>query len=132
MGLTLIVQDLNAISETTVMLSYPDGLERESYIMLVGIIQDQQVLDRLCCEGAQNCKQCLCPKMLLHETHARFPPRKGKDVEKAVHNATLQGRLPGDRGLPSHQPLFTEGLDPKSGTSVVSHCILHQQTLQGG
>jgi hypothetical protein len=115
MGLSLIIQDLDAISETTVMLHYRDALERESYIMLAGTTQDQQELDRLCCEGAQNCKQCLCPKRLLHEAHARFPARKGKDVEKAVRNAALQGRLPGDRGLPSHQPLFTEGLDPKRG-----------------
>ena len=114
MGLSLIVQDLNAIFETTVMLCYPDALERESYIMLAGTIQDQQELDRLCCEGAQNCKQCLCPKGRLHEAHTRFPPRISKDVEKAVRNAALHGRLPGDRGLPSHQPLFTEGLDPKS------------------
>ena len=46
--------------------------------------------------------------------YARFPPRISKDVEKAVRNAALHGRLPGDRGLPSHQPLFTEGPDPKS------------------
>jgi hypothetical protein len=116
MGLSLIVQDLNAVSETTVMLRYPDGLERESCIMLDGTIQDQQELDRLCCEGAQNCKQCLCLKGRLHEANAWFPPRISKDVEKAVRNAALlvHGRLPGDRGLPTHQPIFTEGMDPKS------------------
>ena len=83
MGLSLIVQDLNAISETTVMLCSPDGLERESYVMLAGTIQDQQELDRLCCEGAQHCKQCTCTKEPLHDAYARFPLRISKDVEKA-------------------------------------------------
>ena len=114
MGLELIVEDLNAISNSTVMLRYPDGIVRESYIMLAGSIQDQQELDKLCCEGSQLCKQCSCPKDRLHEAYARFPPRHSKDVEKAVRNAALHGRLPGDRGLPSLSPLFTLGTDPKS------------------
>ncbi len=48
MGLDLIIEDLNAISKTTVMLRYPDGLIRESYIMLAGTIQDQVEMDKLC------------------------------------------------------------------------------------
>ncbi len=58
MGLDVLIEDLNAISETTVMLRYPDGLVRESYVMLAGSIQDQVELDKLCCEGPQLCKQC--------------------------------------------------------------------------
>ena len=44
-GLELIIGYLNAFSEYTVMLSYPDGLERESYILLAGTIQDQVKMD---------------------------------------------------------------------------------------
>ena len=62
MGLDLIVEDLNAISDSTVMLRYPDGLQRESYVLLAGTIQDQVEMDKLCCEGPQLCKQCSCPK----------------------------------------------------------------------
>jgi hypothetical protein len=114
MGLDLIVEDLNAISDSTVMLRYPDGLERESYVLLAGTIQDQVEMDKLCCEGPQLCKQCSCPKDRLHEAYARFPPRDPIAVEKAVRDAALHGRLPGDRGLPSLRPLFTQGTDPKS------------------
>lgn len=114
MGLDLIVEDLNAISDSTVMLRYPDGLERESYVLLAGTIQDQVEMDKLCCEGPQLCKQCSCPKNRLHEAYARFPPRDPIAVEKAVRDAALHGRLPGDRGLPSLRPLFTQGTDPKS------------------
>jgi hypothetical protein len=52
MGLELIIGDLNAISDSTVMLHYPDGLESESYIMFAGTIQDQVEsieVDKLCC-----------------------------------------------------------------------------------
>ena len=63
----VLIEDLNAISETTVMLRYPDGLVRESYVMMSGSIQDQVELDQLCCEGPQLCKQCSCPKDRLHE-----------------------------------------------------------------
>ena len=45
MGLDVLIEDLNAISETTVMLRYPDGLVRVSYVMLAGSIQDQVELD---------------------------------------------------------------------------------------
>jgi hypothetical protein len=41
MGYALIAKGVNDISESTVMLCSPDGLERESYIMLAGTIQDQ-------------------------------------------------------------------------------------------
>ncbi len=95
MGLELIIEDLNAISYSTVMLRYPDGLERESYIMLAGTIQDQVEMDKLCCKGPQLCKQCSCPKDLLHEAYTRFPPRDPAAVEKAVCNAALHGLLPG-------------------------------------
>ncbi len=35
--------------QSTVMLCYPDGLVRESYVMLAGTIQDQVEMDKLCC-----------------------------------------------------------------------------------
>ncbi len=114
MGLELIVGDLNAISETTVILLYPDGLERGAFIMLACTIQDQVEMDELCCKGLQLCKQCSCPKDLLHKAYARFPPRDPAAMEKAMRNAALHGLLPGDRGLPSLSPLFTLGTDPKS------------------
>ena len=53
MGLDLIVEDLNAISDSTVMLRYPDGLKREAFVLLAGTIQDQVEMDKLCCEGPQ-------------------------------------------------------------------------------
>ena len=114
MGLDLIVEDLNAISDSTVMLRYPDGLQRESYVLLAGTIQDQVEMDKLCCEGPQLCKQCSCPKDRLHEAYARFPPRISKDVEKAVRNAALHRLLPGDMGLPILSLQFTLEWNPKS------------------
>ena len=118
MGLSLIVKDLNAISETTVMLRYPDGLERESYIMLAGTIQDQQELDKLCCEGAQNCKQCLCPKGRLHEAHSRFPPRISKDVERPCATLHCMGDFQATGACPATNPSSLKDWIPRAGYFV--------------
>ena len=104
MGLDLIVEDLNAISDSTVMLRYPDGLERESYVLLAGTIQDQVEMDKLCCEGPQLCKQCSCPKDRLHEAYARFPPRDPIAVEKAVRDAALNGGFQATGVCPASDP----------------------------
>lgn len=112
LGLAVIMDDYNAISETTITLRFPDGIWREAYLMWSAWIADQQELDKLCCETSQRCKQCDAPKNRLHEPHTVFPPRQAKNVERAVRDAAFAGRLPGKaRAGP---PLFTIGRDPKS------------------
>ena len=62
LGLAVIMDDYNAISETTLRLRFPDGIEREAYLMWSAWIADQQEYDKLCCETSQRCKQCDAPK----------------------------------------------------------------------
>jgi len=57
--------------------------------------------------------------------------RKGRDVERAVRRAAFEGRLPGERGLPSMPPLFKLGTDPKSKRPrwMPTAACLQNQTL---
>jgi len=112
LGLAVIMDDYNAISETTLTLRFPDGVDREAYLMWSAWIADQQEYDKLCCETSQRCKQCDAPKNRLHEPHTVFPPRQAKQVKRAVCDAAFAGLLPGQ--AKAGPPLFTIGTDPKS------------------
>ena len=114
LGLAVIMDDYNAISESTIQLRFPDGIWREAYVMWAAFLADQQEFDKLCCETSQRCKQCEAPKHRLHEPHTVFAPRKAKNVERAVRNAAFAGRLPGQAQGQAGPPLFTVGTDPKS------------------
>jgi hypothetical protein len=111
LGIAVIMDDYNEISRSTLVLRFPDGIQRESYIMWAGWIADQQEMDRICCETSQKCKQCVAPKNRLHEPHTVFARRNAKDVERAVRDAALNGKLP---GLAPGPPLFKLGTDPRS------------------
>ena len=111
LGIAVIMDDYNAISQSPLNLRFPDGLERYSYIMWAGWISDQQELDRICCESSQTCKQCAAPKNRLHEPHTVFARRRAKDVEKAVRDAAFNGIVPGQAPGP---PLFKLATDSKS------------------
>ena len=92
-----------------------DGRWHLCLFLAAGYLADQPEHDTMCCEGSQTCKQCKCPKHRMHEARVKFEPRNGREVEAAVKNAALKGRLPGDRGLPSLQPLYVQRRDPASG-----------------
>ena len=114
MGVAVIMDDYNEIGKTPIWLRFPDGISRLAYIMMAGWIADQQEQDKMCAETSQRCKQCVCPKDRLHESHTVWGRRKGRDVERAVRRAAFEGRLPGERGLPSMPVLFKQEMDRKS------------------
>ena len=114
MGVAVIMDDYNEIGKTPIWLRFPDGISRLAYIMMAGWIADQQEQDKMCAETSQRCKQCVCPKDRLHEPHTVWGRRKGRDVERAVRRAAFEGRLPGERGLPSMPVLFKQEMDRKS------------------
>ena len=81
--------------------------------MAAAVVVDQQEQDLLCCEPSQRCKTCPCPRELLHDPPPNLPPRRGRDVQKAVTNAAFKGILPGS--AVRHHPLFKKGIDPFCG-----------------
>jgi hypothetical protein len=114
MGVAVIMDDYNEIGKTPIWLRFPDGISRLAYIMMAGWIADQQEQDKMCAETSQRCKQCVCPKDRLHEAHTKWARRKGREVERAVRRAAFEGRLPGERGLPSMPVLFKQEVDKRS------------------
>jgi len=110
------------ITERPIMMRWPDGVERLTYLMWAAYLADQQEMDKVCCESSQKCKQCVAPKNRLHEAFTVWPRRKGRDVEKAVRDA-FAGKVPGGLGprgqrgqvlAATHRPLFTLGTDARS------------------
>ena len=131
LGVAVIMDDYNEIGKTPIRLRFPDGIYRKAYVMMAGWIADQQEQDKMGAETSQRCKQCKCPKDRLHEPHTVWERRKGRDVERAVRRAAFEGRLPGERGLPSMPPLFKLGTDPKSKRPrwMPTAACLQNQTL---
>jgi len=114
LGMAVLMDDYNEISASPMALRFSDGIVRLAYIMLAGSIADQQEQDKQCCETSQRCKQCVAPKNKLHDPHTVWERRYAKNVERDVRRAAFEGRLPGERGLPSYPALFKLGTDPKS------------------
>ena len=124
LGLAVIMDEGRDITERAMMMRWPDGVERLTYLIWAAYLADQQEMDKVCCETSQRCKQCAAPKDRLHEAFTVWPRRKGKDVEKAVRDA-FAGKVPcglGPRGRrgqqllvnATHRPLFTLGTDANS------------------
>ena len=111
--LDVIFDEVDDVAKIVIQATWADQLLHLTAFMAAGYLADQPEHDTLCCEGAQTCKQCKCPKTLLHEARTMFPPRRGQEVEAAVRRA-FAGMLPGERGLPVRPPLFEQRLDPSS------------------
>ena len=106
--LNVIFEEVDDLAKALQESIWADGELHCSLFLGAGYLEDQPEHDTMCCEGSQTCKQCKCPKNRLHEARSEFEPRTGNEVEIAVKRAALQGRLPWDRGLPSHPPLFAQ------------------------
>ena len=105
--------DLNEISVNPIRMEWANQQVLWTYIMAAAVVVDQQEQDLLCCEPSQRCKTCPCPRELLHDPPPNLPPRRGRDVQKAVTNAAFKGILPGS--AVRHHPLFKKGIDPFCG-----------------
>jgi hypothetical protein len=111
--LKVCMDDLNEISAQPIKMEWANGAILSTYIMTAAHVVDQSEQDLLCCEPSQRCKTCPCPRHLLHTPSPNLPPRRGRDVMKAVMNAAFKGILPGS--LVRHRPLFRKGIDPSCG-----------------
>ena len=65
--LEFLLEGWNALTEGNKVIQWADGLWRRTRIMLAAIIMDQPETDVYCCDTAQSCKLCNCPKCKLHE-----------------------------------------------------------------
>ena len=85
--LDVIFDEVDDVAKIVIQATWADQLLHLTAFIAAGYLADQPEHDTLCCEGAQTCKQCKCPKTLLHEARTMFPPRRGHEVEAAVRRA---------------------------------------------
>ena len=81
-----LLEGWNALTQNTKALQWADGLWRRTRIILSAIFTDQPEADTYCCDSAQSCKLCHCPKDKLHEP-AEFPPKYASSQERKVNRA---------------------------------------------
>jgi hypothetical protein len=81
-----LLEGWNTLTQNTKVLQWADGLWRRTRILLSAILTDQPEADTYCCDSAQSCKLCHCPKDKLHEP-AQFPPKYAYSQESKVHRA---------------------------------------------
>ena len=65
--LAAALEGWNALTEKVKILQWADGLWRRTRVFLSAFISDQPETDTYCCDAAQSCKLCTCPKDKLHE-----------------------------------------------------------------
>jgi hypothetical protein len=84
--LEFLLEGWNALTEGNKVIQWADGLWRRTRIMLAAIIMDQPETDVYCCDTAQSCKLCNCPKCKLHEP-VDHPPKYAYSQEMKVLRA---------------------------------------------
>ena len=84
--LEALLEGWNTLTQGTKILQWADGLWRRTRILLSAVFLDQPEADTYCCDTAQSCKQCHCPKDRLHEP-AEFPPKYSYSQELKVLRA---------------------------------------------
>ena len=81
-----LLEGWNALTQNTKVLQWADGLWRRTRIILRAIFSDQPEADTYCCDSAQSCKLCHCPKDRLDQP-AEFPPKNASAQERKVNRA---------------------------------------------
>ena len=81
-----LLEGWNALTENVKVLQWADGVWRRTRILLQALFSDQPEADTYCCDSAQSCKLCHCPKDQLHlpQEHA---PKYAHTQETKVHRA---------------------------------------------
>jgi hypothetical protein len=95
--LSALLEGWNALTENNKIIQWADGVWRRTRILLAGIFMDQPETDTYCCDTAQSCKLCQCPKHRLHEP-LNHPPKHAHSVEAKVLRAA-DGLNPGTKPL---------------------------------
>jgi hypothetical protein len=109
LAMSEIYGELNLISAKVRPMKWADQKIRETLVMMAATVADQPQHDLSCAETSQSCKQCSCPKNLLHDPPPDLPPRRGSEVRNMVRNAALKGILPNT--AVRCPVLFTEQVD---------------------
>jgi hypothetical protein len=65
--LSALLEGWNVLSAGNKILQWADGTWRRTRLMITGFFMDQPEADIYCCDTAQSCKLCNCPKHRLHE-----------------------------------------------------------------
>jgi hypothetical protein len=60
--LAALLEGWNALTEGVKILQWADGVWRKTRILLQALLSDQPEADTYCCDSAQSCKLCHCPK----------------------------------------------------------------------
>ena len=81
-----LLEGWNALTQNTKVLQWADGLWRRTRIILRAIFSDQPEADTYCCDSAQSCKLCHCPKDRLDQP-VEFPPKNASAQERKVNRA---------------------------------------------
>ena len=81
-----LLEGWNTLTQNTKVLQWADGLWRRTRILLTAIFSDQPEADTFCCDSAQSCKLCHCPKDKLDEP-AEFAPKYAYSQEMKVNRA---------------------------------------------
>ena len=81
-----LMEGWNALTENNKIIQWADGVWRRTRILLAALFMDQPETDTYCCDTAQSCKLCHCPKCRLHEP-AVHPPKYAYAQELKVLRA---------------------------------------------
>jgi hypothetical protein len=89
--LAAALEGWNALTDKVKILQWAAGLWRRSRIFLAALFSDQPETDTYCCDSAQSCKLCFCPKDKLHETNDHNPKYAYAQQRKVL--AAADGKL---------------------------------------
>ena len=81
-----LLEGWNSLTAGNKIIQWADGVWRRTRILLTGIFMDQPETDTYCCDTAQSCKLCHCPKTRLNEP-VIHPPKYAYAQELKVKRA---------------------------------------------
>ena len=82
-----LLEGWNALTEKVKVLQWADGVWRRTRILLSALFSDQPEADTYCCDSAQSCKLCHCPKDLLHQAGEHAPKYAHSQEAKVLRAA---------------------------------------------
>ena len=82
-----LLEGWNALTENVKVLQWADGVWRRTRILLQALFSDQPEADTYCCDSAQSCKLCHCPKDQLHLPQEHAPKYAHSQEAKVLRAA---------------------------------------------
>jgi hypothetical protein len=81
--LSALLEGWNVLSVGNKILQWADGKWRRTRLLITGFFMDQPEADTYCCDSAQSCKLCHCPKHRLHEP-VEYPPKHAHAIKAKI------------------------------------------------